>query len=186
MANRGEISKATVKKWEEHTPKDKPLPEKVEKEASVKSHLIAGGVGATLGATGMGYLGIRHGEKQRHLGQLQAANYLLAGPHGQSIRNTTLTPEDIEGARTQGQYEERYMNGHTEKSAFVVGFEKKANFAHAAELAGLGILAAPATHELANKEQADKFWTPRKKAIADVAGLGVLAAPSIAHFASKL
>jgi hypothetical protein len=72
------------------------------------------------------------------------------------------------------------------KTAFVVGFEKKANFAHSAELAGLGILAAPAAHELANKEQAGKFWTSKRKAIAEVGGLGVLALPSIAHFAGKL
>ena len=29
MANRGEISKATVKRWEKHTPKGKKLPEHV-------------------------------------------------------------------------------------------------------------------------------------------------------------
>ena len=33
MASRGEISKSTVKKWEEHTPKDKKLPERLHKAA---------------------------------------------------------------------------------------------------------------------------------------------------------
>ena len=32
MANRGEISKATVKRWEKHTPKGKKLPEHVRRK----------------------------------------------------------------------------------------------------------------------------------------------------------
>ena len=34
-AKRGEISKATVEKWEKHTPKGKKLPERVTKKAQV-------------------------------------------------------------------------------------------------------------------------------------------------------
>jgi len=34
--NRGEMSPGMVKKWESHTPKDKTLPEKVEKKAMDK------------------------------------------------------------------------------------------------------------------------------------------------------
>jgi hypothetical protein len=306
---RGEMPKGSAKKWEEHTPKDKKLPEKVseKKEASVKSHLLAGGAGAALGATGVGYLGLRHGESQRRLGQLQAANYLLSGPHGQTIRNTLLTPKDIESAQNQAQYEENYMARHEEKSAFAVGFEKQAlpvvggllgragkaiqggaatvgqkaiagtgaagkglmgwggqlkrttqsgflknvgagaqragqfiaknpkgvaigagigagvgaaglgvkmmgggqpkqasektafmqgfgkrmmgaltheDFAHRAEIAGLGILAVPSAAELLPGHDSKKsFWTPKRKAIAEVGGLGILAVPSVAHLA---
>lgn len=75
------------------------------------------------------------------------------------------------------------------------GFEKQAGFvsnaikaighhpdiAHGAELAGLGILAAPGIHELAKGQKEN-----RGKNIAETAGLGVLAVPSAAHFASKL
>lgn len=35
MASRGEISKATVKHWEDATPKGKKLPEHVKKQASI-------------------------------------------------------------------------------------------------------------------------------------------------------
>lgn len=45
---------------------------------------------------------------------------------------------------------------------------------HAAELAGLGILAAPAVHHLAKNTE----WSEKNKSRAEVAGLGVLAAPS--------
>jgi hypothetical protein len=44
---------------------------------------------------------------------------------------------------------------------------------HAAELAGLGILAAPSIGHLRGKD-----WSEKNKARAEVAGLGVLAAPS--------
>jgi 3-hydroxyisobutyrate dehydrogenase-like beta-hydroxyacid dehydrogenase len=71
-------------------------------------------------------------------------------------------------------------------SNFIKGFEKRASFAHAAELIGLGVLAAPAAHELKNEEGAKQFWTPKKKAVAEVAGLGILGVPSAIHFAKKL
>lgn len=150
---RGDVPKGTAKKWEEHTPKDKPLPEKV---ASVRSHVATGAIGAILG-TGAG---IRAGQAMEKW-------------------------KEDDRKKLEAAYNAGIAAGQ-QKTAFERGFEKKANFAHAAELAGLGILAAPATHELANKEQAEKVWTPKKKAIADVVGLGVLAAPSVAHFAGKL
>lgn len=58
MADRGEISKETLKKWEDHTPKDKPLPERV-KKASMLGHVgkgvfIGGGIGGLVGG-GLGY-----------------------------------------------------------------------------------------------------------------------------------
>lgn len=57
---------------------------------------------------------------------------------------------------------------------------EKISYAHAAELAGLGILAAPSVAELAGKKVDE-----RKKAGAEVAGLGILAAPSLHHYGSK-
>jgi hypothetical protein len=54
------------------------------------------------------------------------------------------------------------------------------NFAHAAELVGLGTLAAPGISHMGGKD-----WSENNKVRADVAGLGILAAPSIANFASK-
>jgi hypothetical protein len=53
------------------------------------------------------------------------------------------------------------------------GFEKRANaWSHAAELGGLGILAAPSVQELRHKPMSEK-----KKAIYETVGLGTLAAP---------
>jgi hypothetical protein len=51
---------------------------------------------------------------------------------------------------------------------------------HAIELAGLGILGAPAAAELAGKHVSD-----RTKQLAEIGGLGVLAAPSVGHFAAS-
>lgn len=51
---------------------------------------------------------------------------------------------------------------------------------HGAELAGLGILAAPSIAEMRGKKVSDKT-----KHRAEVAGLGVLAVPSAAHFAHE-
>lgn len=63
-------------------------------------------------------------------------------------------------------------------------FKKKANIgehiAHGAEIAGLGILAAPSIAHLAGKN-----WSEKTKSKMEVGGLGVLAAPSVAHFAKK-
>lgn len=57
--------------------------------------------------------------------------------------------------------------------------EKQAEaLTHAAELAGLSILAAPSVAHMAGKKVNDK--TQHK---AELVGLGVLAAPSVAHFA---
>ena len=38
MMNRGEVSKQTVEKWERHTPKDKPLPERVRRTMRRRRH----------------------------------------------------------------------------------------------------------------------------------------------------
>lgn len=101
MADRGDISKETLKEWEDATPKDKKLPERI--------------------------------------------------------------------------------GGDSMKTAFFIGFEKQANLYHAAELAGLGILAAPSVASMAGKPLSEK-----KKDLAEVAGLGVLAVPSALHFGKKL
>lgn len=72
-----------------------------------------------------------------------------------------------------------------EKSAFWKGFEKQAalsdHFAHAAEIGGLGILAAPSIQALRGKKMNE-----HKTHKYELAGLGVLAAPSIAHYAEPL
>lgn len=69
-------------------------------------------------------------------------------------------------------------------ASFIEGFSKAAgltdHITHGAELAGLGILAAPSAKAMiTGKKMSDKN-THR----AEIAGLGVLAAPSVAHFAS--
>jgi hypothetical protein len=53
----------------------------------------------------------------------------------------------------------------------------KVAWAHGAELAGLGMLAAPTIQKMRGKPMKDK-----NKDRAEVAGLGVLAAPSVAHY----
>lgn len=70
-------------------------------------------------------------------------------------------------------------------SNYEAKLEKKAsmseNLTHAAELGGLGILAAPSIKKLmGGKEMSD-----HNKHITEVAGLGVLAAPSLTHVAQK-
>jgi hypothetical protein len=60
--------------------------------------------------------------------------------------------------------------------------EKQAEaFAHGAELAGLGILAAPSVAHMMGKKVSEK-----NQHRAELAGLGVLAAPSLVHFAKGL
>lgn len=51
----------------------------------------------------------------------------------------------------------------------------------AAELAGLGILAAPAVHHLVKNRE----WSEKNKSRAEVAGLGVLAAPAALNVGRK-
>lgn len=55
------------------------------------------------------------------------------------------------------------------------------NAGHAAEIAGLGILAKPSIDEMRGKEVA-----PKKKARTELAGLGVLAAPSVYHMGAGM
>lgn len=69
---------------------------------------------------------------------------------------------------------------HMEKAAFWKGFEKKA-WHGAAELAGLGTLAAPSIQAMRGKPMSEKA-----KNRAEVAGLGILAAPTIAGMAKKV
>jgi len=68
---------------------------------------------------------------------------------------------------------------HMEKAAessFFAGFEKQASaFAHGAELAGLGTLAAPSIQKLRGKPMQEK-----NEHKTELAGLGILAAPSLA------
>ena len=56
-------------------------------------------------------------------------------------------------------------------ASFIEGFEKRAS--HVADLAGLGVLAAPSIASLSGKP-----WKEKTKDKAEVAGLGILAAPS--------
>lgn len=68
-----------------------------------------------------------------------------------------------------------------EKSAFWIGFTKQAEaFSHLAEIAGLGILAAPSIQKLRGKPM--KEHTASKF---ELAGLATLAAPAIKHLAGK-
>lgn len=65
------------------------------------------------------------------------------------------------------------------KTAFWEGFEKQAS--HAAELAGLGLLAIPSVQHLRGKPMTEK-----NEHKMELAGLGVLAAPSVYHYGQKL
>ena len=65
---------------------------------------------------------------------------------------------------------------------FKKGFEKRASaLTHAAEIAGLGILAAPSIQRLRHKPMSESGASR-----AEVAGLGILAAPSVAQFIKPL
>ena len=67
---------------------------------------------------------------------------------------------------------------HMKKTAFWQGFEKKAN--HAAEIAGLGLLAVPSIQHLRGKPMSED--TAHK---IELGGLGVLAAPSLANLGGE-
>ena len=67
---------------------------------------------------------------------------------------------------------------HMKKTAFWQGFEKKAN--HAAEVAGLGLLAIPSIQHLRGKPMSED--TAHK---IELGGLGILAAPSVAHLGGE-
>lgn len=95
-----------------------------------------------------------------------------------SWRGNTLVAYDHKRKATRSFRMERVK--HMEKAAFWAGFEKEGSaFAHAAELGGLGVLAAPAIQHLRGKEMSEGA-----KAKTEVAGLGILAAPSL-HAAGK-
>jgi hypothetical protein len=71
---------------------------------------------------------------------------------------------------------------HTSDTNFWSGFEKRGSLGtHAAELAGLGMLAYPSIQSLRKKPMTEK-----SKDIVETAGLGVLAAPSIHAIGKKL
>ena len=64
---------------------------------------------------------------------------------------------------------------------FFEAFEKKAETAsHLAELAGLGIIAAPSIQHLRGKPMSES-----KAHKYEIAGLGTLAAPSVYHLGKK-
>jgi len=65
------------------------------------------------------------------------------------------------------------------KAAGAMDFIKTPAVGHAAEVAGLGLLAVPSIQKLRNKPMKE-----HNAAKFDAAGLGVLAAPSIAHLIS--
>lgn len=68
------------------------------------------------------------------------------------------------------------------RTAILQMFPKLASFgAHAAELAGLGVLARPSVNHLRGKEMSE-----RSKALHETAGLGILAAPSAYEMGKKL
>jgi hypothetical protein len=83
------------------------------------------------------------------------------------------------------QQQPKYANFQQEKQggviargvAKVLNTTEHSNFAHGAELAGLGILAAPSVSNMASGKGT---WKDK----AEVGGLGVLALPSLSHFAS--
>lgn len=78
------------------------------------------------------------------------------------------------------------IKGMNKVANFFDGFYKQAslgeNLYHGAEIAGLGILAAPSVKKMiTGKEMSDD-----NKHKSELAGLGVLAAPSVAHLAKSI
>lgn len=57
MAARGEISKKTVKKWEDHTPKGKKLPERIHRKSAEEKLALWGAIGRGLLSLGKGVVG---------------------------------------------------------------------------------------------------------------------------------
>lgn len=95
-----------------------------------------------------------------------------------SWRGNTLVAYDHKRKEVRSFRMERVQ--HMEKAAFWEGFEKQASaFAHAAELGGLGVLAAPSVQKLRGKPMGEKAEHKT-----ELAGLGILAAPSL-HAAGK-
>lgn len=98
-----------------------------------------------------------------------------------AVGGLALGGAGVAGAKMLGMGRPSQSQVVNVKTAFELGFAKQAsNFGHAAEIAGLGILAGPSISEIQGKE-----WNPKAKAGAEIAGLGVLAVPSAAHFLSK-
>jgi len=93
------------------------------------------------------------------------------------IRGHLLIGYDHKRKALRSYHTERIT--HMKTAAFWQGFEKKAN--RAAELAGLGILAAPSFQRLRGKPMSED-----NEAKAEVLGLGVLAAPTTYHWGKNL
>lgn len=143
----------------------------------LKHRVIGTGIGAALGA-GAGalighHLGKKHGKRQSEKGVGEIRSSSLEGMYDKI-------------------HEYRKLNNDHIKTAFFRGFEKRAgmianalnkatgaNFGHAAELGGLGLLAAHPAYELAKGK--DKVRNSL-----EVGGLGVLAAPTVAHVAKAM
>lgn len=110
---------------------------------------------------------------------------LKAMPKGSAERGLHITKHmnhapfvSALGKHPQGAQMKQMLNAHLNSPANAgMGGKKIVKVgsmgSHAAELAGLGILAGPSAAHLAGKEMSEK-----NKARAEVAGLGVLAAPS--------
>lgn len=197
MASRGEISPKVVKEWEAHTPKDKKLPEHVEKKASAftegfEKEAFVGTIlsGARMIGKGLGMGVMRGGRGLQNVG-LPGVGRLIRQGGAAMAKNPGVTAGVGAGMVGAGML---FGGSDKQASAFEKGFEKQANIIqkgikaieehglHPAELTGLGVLAVPAVKHLAT----GKPMGEKAKDAYDVAGLGILAAPSVAHYAGKL
>ncbi len=126
------------------------------------------------------------------LGGGALAGYLASrGPRGESRPDVHLRIDkgDNRPERSKLASEMRQMMAAKRRANLDAGAKRQAridttknasNLAHAAELAGLGILAAPSVAEMRGRKVSDKT-----KHRAELAGLGVLAAPSAIHLGGR-
>lgn len=178
---RGDLPKGTAAKWEEHT-KNKQLPEKVMEKSAFEigfekkafAPLMAMG---RLGKSVSGFMAAKAPNAPKFFQKPMQAVTNFGKGNTVGLGAATLGA----GALGVGGLALGAKKMLTPAQPVQQQQPKYANFQHAAELAGLGILAAPAASHLAGHE-----WKSQKaKNVAEVGGLGVLAAPSIAHFVSK-
>lgn len=101
-----------------------------------------------------------------------------------SLRNNVVVAYDHKRKAVRSFKLERIQS--MQKTAFMQGFYKQASLGehltHAAELGGLGILAAPSIKKMVT----GKEMSENNKHKTELAGLGVLAAPSAVHVAKSL
>lgn len=170
LKSQGKMDQKTIDEWDSHTPKD--IPAKVSENPFTKAFEDAAA----------------HNSQNE---QKQTFHITYKKMNGRTVKRKVDPGTIRNGLMIAYDHKRKAIRSFKldkvkdmkKVASFLEGFCKKAGLAdhltHGAEIAGLGILAAPSVKAMVTGKNMSDKNTHR----AEIAGLGVLAAPSIAHFA---